>query len=276
MAEMKRLDAPAAGPARRTWDAGRPRRALAGLALLATLAGCATSVGPASSASPVAPTGPTTAATSPASTASGAKPTASGTKASASSSAKPAVQGPADAEGSGAIATLASANLGKPAGTCAVKPEKNSLGGAAFEHSCSGWNKEPEYWCADFVIWTWRNSGYDVSGLDAGAISFRRYGVKHASMRPTPKPGDAIVFNKTMSTTTAAHVAVVLRVNDDGSVVVANGDWAGQKGSQVRFATTSSVVETTLPASQAVVGGGPIAVQGGIQVIAIVAPVRQG
>lgn len=184
------------------------------------------------------------------------------------------VSGPADAAGSPAIATLAAANVGKSVGTCAVAPTRNSLGGEAFEHSCKGWAGVPEYWCADFVIWVWRHSGYDVGGLDAGAISFRRYGVSHRSTRDAPRPGDAIVFNKTMSTTSAAHVAVVLAVNADGSVVLANGDWAGNKGTEVRFATTSSVVRTTIRGDQATVGGGPIAAMGGIQVIAIVAPVR--
>mgnify|MGYP001316336912 CR=1 FL=1 len=238
-----------------------------GAVLALTLGACAGPMSPASD-----PTGSPTATESPASVASPSTPSAPGTPSAASSS----VAAPADPDGSPAIAALAVANLGKTAGTCARTPTRNSLGGTAFEHSCKGWNDVPEYWCADFAIWVWRNAGYDVSGLDAASISFATYGVKHHSTRAAPKVGDALVFNKTMSTTWAAHVAIVTAIDPDGSVVLVNGDWAGESGSEVHFATTASVKATTIPGAQAVVGGGPIDVQGGIQVIAIVAPVKKG
>lgn len=195
------------------------------------------------------------------------------TRARATGTQSPA-QGPADPDGSPVAAALARANLGKTAGTCAATPMRNSLGGAAFEHSCVGWNKVPEYWCADFAIWVWRNTGYDVAGLDAASYSFVTYGRRHASTRERARVGDALVFGTSPTATTASHVAVVLAVNGDGSVVVANGDWGGQPGGEVRFATTASVAETTIPAAAATVGAGPVEIEGGRHLMAIVAPVR--
>lgn len=252
----------------------RPPAGLAALAVCATMSACA----PAPSARPTVTLPPVTVTVAaPAAPAPGGSPVG-GPAATASASRPSLTAAPGfEAEGSRTIADLSLANVGKTAGTCAATPTRNSLGGTAFEHSCVGWNDVPEYWCADFVIWAWRHSGYDVEGLDAASISFARYGRKHGSLRERPKPGDAIVMNKTMSTTSASHVAVVTNVLPDGSVELANGDWAGEKGrGEAQFAKTASVVRTVIPGEGAVVGGPALDAQGGLRVIAIVAPVKKG
>jgi len=161
---------------------------------------------------------------------------------------------PANASTTGA-ASLAAANIGKSAGTCAVSPTTNSLGGNQFEHSCSGgYSGGPEYWCADFAMWVWANSGLETSGLTAAAQSFYTYGQSHSSFHSTGEPGDAVVYSSTRGGY-ANHVAIVTAVNADGSVVTANGDWGGQSGSgMAHFAVTSSVVKITIPASRTSVG----------------------
>jgi len=164
------------------------------------------------------------------------------------------VAGPAEATVAGA-GSLAAANVGKTAGTCAVNPTHNTLGGSQFETSCTGVaDGLPEYWCADFVKWAWRNSGLNVSGLTPAAESFRTYGSSNGTFHASAKVGDAITFSSSPGGR-ANHVAIVTAVQSDGSVVVANGDWGGVGGSGMHyFAETSKVVATTIPASVASVG----------------------
>jgi hypothetical protein len=152
-------------------------------------------------------------------------------------------------------ASLAAANIGKTAGTCANRPTTNSLGGSQFEHSCAGgYSGGPEYWCADFATWVWGHTGHNTSGLTAAAQSFAGYGRSHGTMHSSARPGDAVVFSSSRGGY-ANHVAMVTAVNADGSVVTANGDWGGQGGSgMAHFAVTSSVVKITIPASRASVG----------------------
>jgi hypothetical protein len=153
----------------------------------------------------------------------------------------------------GAAAALAAANIGKTAGTCAVQPTVNSLGGDQFTHSCSGNSSGPEYWCADFGIWVWNNAGLNTAGLTAAADSFVRYGRSHGTFHNTAQPGDAVTFAKDGIET--HHVGIVTAVGADGSVTVANGDWGGDSGHGMEhFAVTSAVVAFTIPASQASMG----------------------
>src|SRR5664279_4936051 len=59
---------------------------------------------------------------------------------------------PAEAVTPAGIASLAQANVGKGAGSCSlVNSSPNSLGGASFYSSCSGYGGVPEFWCADFA-----------------------------------------------------------------------------------------------------------------------------
>jgi hypothetical protein len=151
-------------------------------------------------------------------------------------------------------ATLAAANIGRSAGTCADRPTTNSLGGSQYEHSCAGgYSGGPEYWCADFAKWVWANSGLDTGGLTAAAQSFYTYGQAHGTFHTRAEPGDAVVFSSSPGGY-ADHVAIVTSVGADGSVVTANGDWGGESGSMAHFAITSSVVRITIPAASASTG----------------------
>ncbi|MEW1913085.1 CHAP domain-containing protein [Kitasatospora sp. NPDC085895] len=161
-------------------------------------------------------------------------------------------------------AQLAAANVGRSAGTCADTPTHNTLGGSQFEHSCVGWAGVPEYWCADFAIWAWRNAGLAVTGLDASAVSFRTYGQNNGTLHTAatyqPQPGDAVIYGTgTGSGTVVHHVGIVTSVGADGSVVTANGDWNGDPNAvdEPAFAKSSSVVSLAVPASERAVGSVP-------------------
>jgi hypothetical protein len=185
------------------------------------------------------------------------------------------------AAGQGAAA-LAAANVGKSAGTCADRPSENSLGGAAYDGSCAGDDGKPEYWCADFAMWVWQNSGLPSTGLTAGAGSFYVYGQSngtlHTSTSYVPQPGDAVVYDYN-GNDYADHVAIVTAVNADGSVVTANGDWNGAaNAAESAFATSSAVVSVTIPAGQRAVGTIPTTVDPGdhYRISAYVTPVGDG
>jgi hypothetical protein len=147
------------------------------------------------------------------------------------------------------LAGLALANVGGRA--CGT----NSLGGHAFESSCVGNGGQPEYWCADFVKWIWRNRGVDVSGLTAASGSFYTYGENHGTLSNTPTLGAAVVFNY-HGGGSAEHVAIVTAVYSDGRIETASGDWSGQDGSQAFFASTASVILNS-PAYSSTVGSTP-------------------
>ncbi len=151
---------------------------------------------------------------------------------------------------SGSIATLALANVGGSA--CGT----NSLGGNSFDSSCTGNGGQPEYWCADFAKWVWENLGVpNTNELTAAAGSFYVYGQNHGTLSNNPAAGDAVVFNY-QGGGVADHVALVTKVNSDGTIETASGDWAGQSGSEAFFSSTSHVVLNT-PAYDHTVGTAP-------------------
>jgi len=134
------------------------------------------------------------------------------------------------------IASIAKANVGK--GACST----NSNGGHGFDTSCTGNGGEPEYWCADFARWVWARAGAkDTSQLTAAAGSFYVYGQKHGTLSKTPKVGDAVVFDY-HGGGSADHVAIVSKVNSNGTIETISGDWDGESGSEAHFASTSHVV----------------------------------
>ena len=103
----------------------------------------------------------------------------------------------------------------------------------------------PEYWCSDFARWVWWQAGAINAApgtdiLTPAAGSFVNYG----KLRSKPRVGDAVLFayNKDPHHPTAAHVAIVVKVNANGTIVSVSGDLNGQAGSEARFAATSSVV----------------------------------
>jgi hypothetical protein len=147
------------------------------------------------------------------------------------------------------IGALALQNVG--AGACST----NSKGGMGFGTSCKGNGGEPEYWCSDFAIWTWQNSGADVSGLTAAAGSFYTYGQANDTLHDAPEVGDAVVFDYSGGGY-ADHVAIVTKVNSDGSIETVSGDWNGDSGSEAHFASTSQATLNS-PAYPGTVGSEP-------------------
>ncbi|HEV2637796.1 MAG TPA: CHAP domain-containing protein [Actinocrinis sp.] len=164
----------------------------------------------------------------------------------------------ASAAAGGNAATLAVANVGKSAGTCADTPTTNTLGGSQFDSSCSGNGGNGEFWCADFAAWVWQNSGFYTGGLTAAAGSFYVYGENngtlHTSSSYVPQPGDAVVYDYSGGGS-ADHVGLVTSVTSGGNVVTANGDWNGISGSsESTFARSSAVVAVTIPSSERATG----------------------
>ncbi|MEO8877774.1 MAG: CHAP domain-containing protein [Polyangiaceae bacterium] len=148
------------------------------------------------------------------------------------------------------VATLAKANVGTTA--CGT----NSLGGKAFDSSCTGNGGYPEYWCADFARWVWEHTGAgSTNELTAAAGSFYVYGQKHGTLHNTAHLGDAVVFNYA-GNGYADHVAIVTQVNSNGTIETASGDWNGESGSEAHFSSTSHTV-LNAPAYNGTVGTTP-------------------
>ncbi|HEY8040978.1 MAG TPA: CHAP domain-containing protein [Polyangiaceae bacterium] len=174
------------------------------------------------------------------------------------------VASPAWAHTTADIASLALANVGK--GACST----NSLGGHAFESSCTGNGGQPEYWCADFAQWVWANTGVGYTGeLDAAAGSFYVYGQKHGTLHNSPAVGDAVVFDY-QGGGVADHVAIVTKVDANGTIETVSGDWGGQSGTEAQFASTSSTV-LNAPAYAGTVGSTPGVM--GMTISGFIAPV---
>ena len=148
----------------------------------------------------------------------------------------------------------------------------NTLGGQDFESSCTGNGGQPEYWCADFVKWIWRNRGADVGGLTAASGSFYVYGQNHGTLSNTPTVGAAIVFDY-HGGGSADHVAIVTAVHPDGRIETASGDWNGQNGSEAFFSSTSRVV-VNRPAYSPAVGTSPAII--GMTISGFIRPVAVG
>ena len=129
------------------------------------------------------------------------------------------------------IANIAKANLGKKA--C----ETNSAGGAGYYTSCTGNGGQPEYWCSDFARWVWSQEGIDVSNINPAARSFANDGVQS-----TPHVGDAVLFSPSGTVADVAHVAIVVQVNADGSVVSVGGDEDGPDNTTEAQYSSASVV----------------------------------
>ena len=168
-----------------------------------------------------------------------------------------------EALGAQDIAGIAMENVGNTA--CGT----NSRGGKGFESSCNGNGGQPEYWCSDFARWVWKAAGAKVEGLTAAAGTFYCYGQKHGTLSSTPHVGDAVVYNY-QGNCWADHVALVTKVNPDGTIVTVSGNWGGQSGSQAHFSSTSSV-KINQPAYPGVVGHSPGVM--GMQISGFISPV---
>ncbi len=165
------------------------------------------------------------------------------------------------------MAKLAHANEGN--GPC-----KNSKGGGAFGTSCTGSGGSPEFWCADFVKWIWSEFGVDVGKLDAGAVSFYKYGNARGTFSQTPHVGDAVVFNYSptggyLNGPRADHVAIVTDVKGD-QIATVSGDWGGHGGTDVEVASSAHVVDNGYYSSQV---GGAVQAMGGYHISGYISPV---
>ncbi|MER5641783.1 tachylectin-related carbohydrate-binding protein [Kitasatospora sp. NPDC002227] len=120
----------------------------------------------------------------------------------------------ADVQGCSSIADYAYSQVGH--GAC----------GPGYLNSCN------EPWCADFAMWAWQQAGVNLSGLDAGAGSFYRYGQSKGTLSSTPHVGDAVVFGWNYDGTNwdARHVAIVTSVNADGTITSVGGNENGVVG----------------------------------------------
>ncbi|MFG2235830.1 FG-GAP-like repeat-containing protein [Streptomyces sp. NPDC048723] len=162
---------------------------------------------------------------------------------------------PAFADTTTQAAALARAQVGDNA--CST----NTLGGRGFLTSCNtATGSEAEPWCADFVKWVWKNSGFNVSGTDARASSFYSYGQSngtlHTSSSYQPQVGDAVVFE--YANGWAQHVAMVTAVYAGGSIMTTHGNWSDK------------VADVAVSASQKQVGDTPSSI--GQRISAYVTP----
>jgi len=172
--------------------------------------------------------------------------------------------GGASASGS-SIATLALANVGK--GACST----NSKEGHGFESSCDGDDGRPEYWCADFAIWVWSQAGMNTSSLTAAAGTFYCYGQDHGTLHSSPAVGDAVVFNY-KGACVADHVAIVTRLNSDGTIETASGDWGGNINLSENAFSGQSHVVLNAPAYAGREGTTPIEM--GMPISGFISPVK--
>jgi CHAP domain-containing protein len=122
---------------------------------------------------------------------------------------------------------------------------RKTAGKRGYFTSChsDGGHGPPELWCADFVRWVWWKAGAINAGpnthiLTPAAASFGDYG---RVRRSRPRVGDAVLFGYSRKAHTAAHVAIVVQVNADGTIVSVGGDEGGEPGTDAHFAATSRV-----------------------------------
>jgi len=150
-------------------------------------------------------------------------------------------------------------------GQTACSGETNGKPG--FFTSCHGGFKEPEFWCSDFARWAWWKAGAINAApgtdiLTAAAVSFVKYG----KLRRRPRVGDAVLFadKEDIHNAVAKHVAIVVKVNSDGTIRSVSGDLNGEPGSDEHFAATSSVVHDK-PYPSAIGSFGPNAPNGPVR-----------
>jgi hypothetical protein len=83
-------------------------------------------------------------------------------------------------------------------------------------------------WCADFAGWVWQQAGAAGLGdLNDLAQSFYEYGKNNGTRSDTPAVGDAVYYHpdsEPLSNTGDDHVAIVVAVNDDGTIDTIGGN----------------------------------------------------
>lgn len=83
-------------------------------------------------------------------------------------------------------------------------------------------------WCADFAGWVWQQAGVlGLGDLNDLAQSFYEYGKNNGTTSDTPAVGDAVYYHpdsESLSNTGDDHVAIVVAVNDDGTIDTVGGN----------------------------------------------------
>jgi hypothetical protein len=84
-----------------------------------------------------------------------------------------------------------------------------------------------EEWCADFVGYVWKQSGFAVDGMTAYSGTIYDYGLKRGTTKPkystAVKPGDAVLWGTIGGF--SAHVGMVTEVRSDGAIKVIHGNY---------------------------------------------------
>jgi hypothetical protein len=176
--------------------------------------------------------------------------------------ASPDVSGAADPA---TIADVAQQNVGvgdTPASTSFSRdcnPFTAMVGVGASTSGCGvdptfGVQDENEEWCADFAKWVWEQGGVTagLSTLDPSSASFYQWAIDQGQNpvfdSGTPQVGDAIVFYPGSDTapnaTYADHVGLVVGVNSNGTLNLANGDFLGSSNITVQANTTSPSISS--------------------------------
>jgi hypothetical protein len=106
------------------------------------------------------------------------------------------------------------------------------------DYTHAGWptaNPAQEAWCADFLKRVWSQSGVrglddTANGIHPNAGSAWLYGVAHNTLSARPTVGAAVIFNDAVGsnpTTVADHVAIVTKVNANGTIESIGGNQDG-------------------------------------------------
>ena len=88
-------------------------------------------------------------------------------------------------------------------------------------------------WCGSFVMWCANEAGVKVPNTvytPAGAAAFVKVGTWQKAEEATPQPGDIVYFDfPNDGVDRISHVGIVVKVNEDGTVDVVEGNTSGDK-----------------------------------------------
>jgi hypothetical protein len=99
----------------------------------------------------------------------------------------------------------------------------------------------PEYWCADFMTYTWQKAGIGVQHYArvSDVLAWAQRNGRWSTDVRNPHVGDAVIYGD-------YHVGIVVQLLDNGSVVSADGDFGGIRGQgEAAFAKSAHVVINT-------------------------------
>ncbi|MFI5894725.1 CHAP domain-containing protein [Actinoplanes sp. NPDC051513] len=129
-----------------------------------------------------------------------------------------------------------------PAGSIGQKAANLAVGWRGYDyHGVNNdmWHASysPQYWCSDFATYVWQHAGRSVPTYPAVA-SFWKWAQNNGRATTDlshPHVGDALFYG-------SSHVAIVIVVNANGTILTADGDTGGKRGSEATFAGTAHVL----------------------------------